>query len=116
MTPVDDKESTKPNDEGNITNELPRIGVKEVLVSELNDLARIGTDLQRKIKSAKTSAKKKYFIKKRKKNSNRAVEVIMALDRLQIAEQEKQNKEKQEFIDTRNSNDIVEERTSEENE
>ena len=109
-------DSTKA-EEGEITNEFDladRPGLKEVLGAELKALALEGMRFKKLMDEAKTSPKKKLYKKKLAKNSKRAAELILYLERLQISEAIEQAKQEQEFIDTRDSeNDDAEGRASE---
>ena len=115
MAPDQSKDAVTISEDTEITNEYQGVGLKHVLAAELKDLASTGMALRQKINTAKTSHKKKYYTKKYQKNSKRAAEVIMALERLQIAEQQRKHKQQQEFIDVRDADAIDRGRASEEN-
>ena len=104
-----------PSDEGTVVSEdsedtneiqLPtQPNLKIILGAELQALALVGIDLKKKIDSAKTTPKKRLYKKKLEKNSRKAAELILYLERLQITEAIEQSKQKQEFIDIRDNED-----------
>lgn len=82
-----------------------RPGLKELLGAELQALALEGVRYKKLIAEAKTKPKKKLYNNKLKKNSKRAAELILYLERLQISDAIEQSKQQQEFIDIRDSSD-----------
>lgn len=74
-TPVPQEEEKKPTT------------LLDMLQFELRDRMTTALDIKNKIDTAKTSAKKKYFQKKLKKNNIEAAKVLTAIER--IAQQEK---------------------------
>lgn len=117
MAPTESLDGTDTND-GEITNEIStpeKPGLKEIVGAELQALALEGMRLKQLIAEAKTQPKKKLYEKKLKKNSKKAAELILYLERLQIGEAIEQHNKEQEFIDTRNPEDATPRgRTSEE--
>ncbi len=112
IEPLNDTEevTTESSDEN-----TERPSLKQVLGAELQALALEGARLSNLIADAKTAPKKKLYKKKQTKNSKRAAELILYLERLQITEAIEQNKKQQEFIDTKDSkDDRAEGRVSEE--
>lgn len=106
MAPNESPDSTQSND-GEVTEEIKTPGLKEVVGFELRALAEEGLRLKSLIASAKTTPKKKLYQKKLQKNSKKAAELILYLERLQIGEAIQQHNKEQEFIDIRNNEDAT---------
>ena len=80
-------------------------GLLDVLGAELKALAMVGLELKAKINTAKTTPKKRLYEKKLKKNSIKAAEIILYLERVQINKAIEENREQQKFIDIRKEED-----------
>lgn len=91
------------NEEENVSPKTP--GLVDILADELRELALNGAAIKKKISEAKTSHKKKLYKKKLEKNSQRAAELIMYLERVQIGKAIQNNKDKQQLIDVRDTNE-----------
>ena len=86
-----------------------------MLGAELQALALVGIALKTKIADAKTRPKRNLYEKKLNKNSKKAAELILYLERLQIAQAIEDSQKEQEFIDIRDSeNDHADGRVEEE--
>jgi hypothetical protein len=77
----------------------------EILQAELQELAAIGISLKNKIASAKTKPKKALYLKKQERNSKRAAEILLYLERVQISQAIKRGRQNQEMIDERTSDE-----------
>jgi hypothetical protein len=73
----------------------------DMIGAELRELALQGASYKKKIAEAKTAPKKKLYKNKLKKNSEQAAQLILALERLQIGQKIKENRQQQELIDER---------------
>lgn len=61
--------------------------VKDALIAEFKDLAKVSIEFKQKMDTAKTFAKREVYKKKLKKNNIRAAEVLSALEILMKKEQ-----------------------------
>jgi len=90
---------------GNATNDSNVITTPspvELIKYELQAHMQIALALKAKIDAAKTAPKKNLYRKKLIKNNKKASELILYLEHLQVNRAIRQNKNKQEFIHTRN--------------
>lgn len=79
-------------------------GLLPYLRQELRSLALKGVALKQKHDNAKTQPKRKLYKKKIERNSKRAAEILLYIQRVQQAKQAQQTEDQQEFIHTREDN------------
>lgn len=78
-------------------------GLVDILGAELRALAMEEMSLRKKLDTAKTTPKKNLLKKKIKKNSKKAAEIVLYLERIQIGKAVEESRQQQEFIDERNN-------------
>ena len=59
-----------------------KITLRDVVIVEIQELMKTSKELQQNIKEAKTAVKSEYFRKKIKKNNERLMEMLVALEKL----------------------------------
>lgn len=64
-----------------------KVTLKDVVLAEVQELVKTSKELQQNIKEAKTGVKSEYFRKKLKKNNERLMEMLIALEKLNHKEE-----------------------------